>query len=576
MNSLTLAPAAFGVAARAWVASHVPSGPFTIADPTGFGEAFVDIVDARRAGERRALFVLFEHPRRMLMRAVVDQLTAQFQYDGFLSRMASFAAGKLVINEQPQSATEGAMFGPLVARAWEDLCVTADAVAFRSRYEYELAASFFGTRPAGVVIYAPRDTRVPSPVPVASFVPRIAIWADGMCDEFVRAAVRMASDIRLETVVIRDEPLTNVATVPVNEAAVALASARLIVSLSDDPGTARELAEFSRPLCAATHGASEYVHGVQTFDIWNPSDAIDAMLRALGGVLPSVIQRADTPHVFDRPASVYSPKAPLVSIVMAVYNRLGHLERNLERLQRQTYENIEIIVVSNNGPRADVICAKFPNVRYIHRNENSGEAGVPRNDGYQAARGTFVTWLDDDDIFFDDHIERMVEACSSGADVVYSNFLLQIVEPQADGSERLTGYDIEKGKAITPLELMVTNRIGYMTVFARKSVYDRVGVFDADKLLGGSEVELWLRMSSEFAMAHVERPTTMYTIRKNWEGSLTASNAGLFVQGYEAMYEKYPAAGLPLVQAARQQHLAALRTSGSPARQPRYFARGDV
>ena len=576
MNNLTLAPAAFGLAARNWAAAHAPGSAFTIADPTGFGEAFVDIVDARRAGERRALFVLFEHPRRMLMRAVVDHLTGQFGYDGFLSRMASFAAGKLVINEQPQSATEAAMFGPLIARAWDDLCVTADAIAFRSRYEYEMAAAFFGSRPNGAVIYAPRDNRVPAPVPAMQLAPRIAIWADGICDELVRAAVRMASDIRLETVVIRDEPLAGVETIRVAAAAAVLASSRLIVSLSDDPGTARELAEFSRPLCAATHGASEYVLGVQTFDIWNASDAIDAMLRALGGVLPCVIERPETPNIFDRPSRVYSPEAPLVSIVMAVYNRLGHLERNLERLQRQTYENIEIIVVSNNCPRADAICAKFPNVRYIHRDENSGEAGIPRNDGYKAARGTFITWLDDDDIFFDDHVERMVEACSSGTDIVYSNFLLQIVEPQPDGSERLTGYDIEKGKAITPLELMITNRIGYMTVFARKSVYDRVGVFDADTLLGGSEVELWLRMSSTFAMAHVERPSAMYTIRKNWEGSLTASNAGLFVQGYEMMYEKYPAAGLPLIQAGRQQHLASLRASGSPARQPRYFATGAV
>ena len=574
MNILTLAPAAFGPAARAWAAAHAFEGPFAIADPTGFGEAFVDIVEARKTGERRALLVLFEHPRRTLMRAVVDQLTGSFGYDGFLSRMASFASGKLVVNEQPQSATEEGLFGAHIARAWEDLCVTADAVAFRSRYEYEMAAAFFGSRPAGAVIFAPRDSRVPPPISVSRSAPRIALWADGVCDEFVRAALRMTSDLRLETVVIRDEPLEGKATIPVRAAAEVLSSSRLIVSLSDDPGTARELAAYSRPLCAATHGASEYARGVQTFDIWNPSDAIDAMLRALGGIVPSVIESAERPSLFEPPTT--SGDGPLVSIVMAVYNRLGHLERNLERLQKQTYRNIEVIVVSNNGPRADAICAKFPNVRYIHREENSGEAGIPRNDGYKAARGTFVTWLDDDDVFFDDHIERMVEACSTGTDIVYSNFLLQIVEPQADGSERLMGYDIEKGKAITPLELMVTNRIGYMTVFARKSVYDCVGVFDAERLLGGSEVELWLRMSSAFAMAHVARPTTMYTIRKNWQGSLTASNAALFVEGYEAMYEKYPAAGLPLVQAGRAQHLAALRASGSLAREPRYFSTGDV
>lgn len=509
------------------------------------------------------------------MRGVVEQLTKDFAYDGFLSRMAVFAAGKLVINEAPQSSTESGLYGPGIARAWEDLCVTADALVFRSRYEFETAAAFFGTRPSNVFVCAPDDARVPAPVSAPAAMQRIALWADGVPDELVRAATRMTSDIRLETIVIRDEPLESIATIPCEQSANLLASSRLIVSLSDDPGTARTLARFGRPLCSATHGASEYVQGVQTFDIWSPQDAIDAMLRALGGILPRVTVEAGSRPDFNAPSAPKS-SSPLVSVVMAVYNRLEHLERNLERLQKQTYPNIEIIVVSNNGPRADDICAKFPNVRYVHRDENSGEAGVPRNDGYGLARGTFIAWLDDDDIFFSDHVERMVDACSDGTDVVYSNFLLQIVEPQPDGTERLAGYDIEKGKAITPSELMIMNRIGYMTVFARKSVYDHLGVFDTEKLLGGSEVELWLRMCSDVAMAHVERPTTMYTIRKNWEGSLTATNAGLFVQGYEAMYAKYPAHDLPLIQAGRMQHLAALRASGSAARQPRYLSNAKI
>lgn len=549
---------------------------FTIADPTGFGEAFVDIVTSRREGEARALFAIFEHPRRILMRAVVKQLTNDFAYDGFLARMAVLAAGKLMINEQTQTTAEQCTFGPLITRAWEDLCVTADAVIFRSRYECESTSAFFGIRPANVRIFAPDDRRVPKPVSVGTAQPRIVLWGDGVADELIHATVRMASDIRMETVVVRDEPLEGIATRPVDGCAGLLSSAQLIASLSDDPGSARSLARFGRQLCSATHGASEYIDGVQTFDIWNASDTIDAFLRALAAPVPRIVREAGTFPEYETLQHVDPHRAPLVSIVMAVYDRLAHLESNLERLQRQTYPNIEVVVVSNNGPRADNICSKFSNVRYLHRDENSGEAGIPRNDGYRIANGEFITWLDDDDIFFNDHIERMVSACSQGTDVVYSNFLLQIVDPQDDGSERLLGYDIEKGKAVTPHELMITNRIGYMTVFARRAVYDRVGVFDAGRLLGGSEVELWLRLCSNVAMAHVERPTTMYTVRKNWQGSLTASNAGLFLRGYEAMYEKYPAPHLPLIEAGRLQHLAALRSSGSPSRQPRYLMAGSA
>jgi glycosyltransferase involved in cell wall biosynthesis len=261
---------------------------------------------------------------------------------------------------------------------------------------------------------------------------------------------------------------------------------------------------------------------------------------------------------------------PLVSVVVTVYNRLGHLRTLLDALARQTYQNVEILVVSNNGPRADAICAGYPNVRYIHREENSGTSAEPRNDGILAASGEYVFVVDDDDVVFPDHIATMMEATSSGVDLLYSNFLIQIVEPSS-GDDRILGYDLEKGDGVTPFELNVTNRIGYMTVFAKTDLYRRFGVYDIGRFWGNSETELWMRLSTNVPMAHVDLPTTMYTIRHNWVGSATASMHANYAKGYEEMYREYPAADMPLVQAARANHIAALRSQDNPSpREPRY------
>lgn len=558
---------AVGAPAGTWGSRLPEDAPYIVCDPAHLADAFIDVVESRRNGLSRGVVLLCEHPRTVLLRAIANELTGGTTYDVFMSRLAAFARGNVSINNQPQSTAEANTFNPATPHIWDDVAVTADKVLFRSRYEYELALTFLGSRAGRVGFYAPDDPRVPTPQITTERTPTIAIWATDVDAALVRMFLRMTSDIQLNAVIIRDEPVDDHPCIFPADSAQTLGASRLIVSLSDDPGTARSLARFKRPLCAATHGAAEYVAPVQTFDIWNAAAAVDAMLRGLTSPVPAVIQEPQAIPSPGEPVCFETSSAPLVTIVMTVYDRLNHLRANLERLQRQTYPNIEIVVVSNNGPRADDICASFPNVRYIHRDTNSGEAGQPRTDGIAAARGEFIATLDDDDLFFDDHVASMVKACEGGLDVVYSNFLIQIVDPQSNGTETLLGYDIEKGVAITPNELMIMNRIGYLTMFVRKSLYDRIGSYNVD-FIGGSEVELWLRMSSHTAMGHVERPTTVYTIRQNWKGSLTAPNHSLFIEGYKQLYTMYPAGERELIEAGRAQHLASLNASNGAASRP--------
>ncbi len=542
------------------------SVPYVTVKPEFFGDAFAAIVEARRAGLATGFRPIFEHPRRRLAASLYEQLAGQMTYDAFIYRMNALAAGNVAVNGQPQAAAERSLFGPHLGMAFAHACVVADLTVFRSFYERHLAEELSGYVPTRWAVCAQPDARVPepavAPVPKGDYA---ALWVEGVEPALVALGERLLSDIRI--------PIRLVCAGP--GAADILASAQIILSLSDDPGTAVALAAFGRPLCAATPAAAEYLADVGSFEVWNPLQAIDAILRALAGPPPTLRKdardRLALPEL-PRPP-VFVGTVPLVTIVMTVYDRLGHLRQNLQRLQNQTYPNIEIIVVSNDGPRADDVCAAFPNVRYIHRTHNTGVAGEPRNDGIAAARGTYVTALDDDDLFLDDHVASMVAACRGGLRAVYSNFLIQVVDPLPAG-DVLLGYDIETPTAITAHELMVMNRLGYMTIFAERSVYEELGAYDNINVYGASEVELWLRMASHFPIGKVERPTTLYTIRKNWQGSLTATDHAKFAGGFEKMYARYPADDRPLTTEHRKAYLVSLRaTTAPPAREPRYFVR---
>ena len=106
---------------------------------------------------------------------------------------------------------------------------------------------------------------------------------------------------------------------------------------------------------------------------------------------------------------------PMVSVVLATYRREAPLKYALQSLMRQTYENIEIIVVDDNDDPVwnDIVRSAVSEcgeaVRLIENHPNLGSANA-RNAGIQQASGEYITFLDDDDVYLPDKIARQVAA----------------------------------------------------------------------------------------------------------------------------------------------------------------------
>jgi CDP-glycerol glycerophosphotransferase len=114
-----------------------------------------------------------------------------------------------------------------------------------------------------------------------------------------------------------------------------------------------------------------------------------------------------------------------VSVIVIVYNDADRLPDAVRSALDQSHRNVEVIIVddaSTDGTRevADALAAENPDrVRVIHRTENSGAGGQPRNDGIEAARSTYVMFLDSDDTL-DRHACRNLVATAeeTGAELV--------------------------------------------------------------------------------------------------------------------------------------------------------------
>lgn len=109
-----------------------------------------------------------------------------------------------------------------------------------------------------------------------------------------------------------------------------------------------------------------------------------------------------------------SKKQPLISVVIPTYKRSGKLERAILSVEKQTYKNVEIIVVDDNAEFQDCrktveeIVKNHPKVRLIQNNKNLGGA-LSRNNGVKKSNGDFIAFLDDDDEYRKDKLEKQLK-----------------------------------------------------------------------------------------------------------------------------------------------------------------------
>lgn len=88
---------------------------------------------------------------------------------------------------------------------------------------------------------------------------------------------------------------------------------------------------------------------------------------------------------------------PLFSIIIPTYSRPDFLPEAIDSVLNQTVSDLECIVVDDAGPVAAMV-PDDPRLKLIRRTSNGGEPAA-RNTGIEAARGRYITFLDDDDVF---------------------------------------------------------------------------------------------------------------------------------------------------------------------------------
>lgn len=176
----------------------------------------------------------------------------------------------------------------------------------------------------------------------------------------------------------------------------------------------------------------------------------------------------------------------LVSIVIPTYQRPRLLKRALTSVLRQSYDDIEVLVIDDSdGGEALEVCDAFRDARIqAYRNRRSKGACGSRNTGIELARGGFYTGLDDDDYFLKDRIRILIDTYREQHSFVASNTL------QVRG--RRTSARFRSERSIRQSDILWGNCVGNQ-IFTETFKVRAVGGFD-EELAAGQDVDLWIRM----------------------------------------------------------------------------------
>ena len=126
---------------------------------------------------------------------------------------------------------------------------------------------------------------------------------------------------------------------------------------------------------------------------------------------------------------------PLVSVVIATYNRADILPYAIHSVLLNKGIELEVIVVGDactDDTREAVSAIRDSRITFVNLPRNWGEQSVPSNEGIAQARGEFVAFLNHDDLFLPGHLADLLAVHRAGADVAWCPYF--VVYPTADSS----------------------------------------------------------------------------------------------------------------------------------------------
>lgn len=219
----------------------------------------------------------------------------------------------------------------------------------------------------------------------------------------------------------------------------------------------------------------------------------------------------------------------LVSIVMPSYNTGNFISETINSVLKQTYTNWELIVVDDcSKDNTDEVVKEFLNderIKYIKNEKNSG-AAVSRNRAIKEAKGRWIAFLDSDDLWTEDKLEKQIKFMEdNNYHFSYTNYE-EIKEDSTPLNIKVTGP-----KKITKAGMFNYCWPGCLTI-----MYDakHVGLIQIADLKKNNDYAMWLKVIKKANCYLLDENLAKYRIRS---GSISRHSKGKLIKHHYLLYK---------------------------------------
>lgn len=261
----------------------------------------------------------------------------------------------------------------------------------------------------------------------------------------------------------------------------------------------------------------------------------------------------------------------MISVIIPVYNVKAYLAEAVESVIHQSYRDLEIILVDDgstdgSGEICDEYAKKDNRIKVIHQ-QNKGLSAA-RNAGLDACQGEIISFLDSDDVFYKDMLEKMYAAMEkTGADIVECKVIRgkKLRHTSADKlfeSQRRSHKETGELSAFGTQEALLRQLTGESATFVWNKIYKR-DIWEQLRFREGHNYEdldiILPLMSKAQTVCQIDESLAIRRIRK---GSITQTNTEKnVVDRYEAYqhYLSFIEANIPNSFNQQDKHAAFLR-----------------
>jgi teichuronic acid biosynthesis glycosyltransferase TuaG len=196
----------------------------------------------------------------------------------------------------------------------------------------------------------------------------------------------------------------------------------------------------------------------------------------------------------------YPTSKPLVSVIMPAFNAGKYIAESINSVISQTFYNWELIIINDGSiDNTRNIADQFTlnDSRIILINQQNKRLGAARNAGIAAAKGHWIAFLDADDIWVNDKLEKqlLIAKIQPDAGVIFTDGFTFYNDDKETASPYGIKTGLISGEAIYKLEYQ-GNYIPVLSVMVKKTHLDEIGLQDENPYIYGCEDwDYWLKLA---------------------------------------------------------------------------------